>query len=157
MPRTVSATLRSAAYAQQTSECPLVLLTIDHPDLAAPIRVVADAQGVTSGGDDYVAYPFAIALPDDADDKVPSTRLVIDNVDRQIIQAIRSIGSAATLTMQVVLASDPDVIEAGPFSMTLRNVSYNSLTIEGDLQGPNLLQMQFPKRNFTPNDFNGLF
>lgn len=153
----VSQVFRSAAYGQQTDECPIVLLEIDHADLAAPIRVTSDAVDTVHLGNTYMAFPFAIAFPDDTDDVPPTSRLIIDNVDRQVVQAIRNITSSPDVTMWMVLASDPDTIEAGPFAMTMESAEYNALTVSGNLAYEDDLNTAYPKDAFTPDKFQALF
>jgi len=150
---TVSATFKAAAYAQQTNEVVLVILEIDHDDLAAPIRVVNNTENITSGGDEYLAAGFDIKLPDD-DGK---TTISVCNVDRIMVQAIRSISSRPTVTISVILASDPDTIEVGPYIMELSEVSYDAFTVTGTLTFDNFLDEPFPGDKFNPGIFPGLF
>ena len=150
---TVSATFKAVAYAQQTNEVVLVILEIDHDDLAAPIRVVNNTENITSGGDEYLAAGFDIKLPDD-DGK---TTISVCNVDRIMVQAIRSISSRPTVTISVILASDPDTIEVGPYIMELSEVSYDAFTVTGTLTFDNFLDEPFPGDKFNPGIFPGLF
>lgn len=157
MSRSTTLTLRQAVNAQETDEVFLLLLTIDHAELGAPIRVVCDKADVTSGGDTYSQFAFQVSLPDDREDRPPRVTLRIDNVDRQIVQAIRTITSAPSVTLEVVLASDPDTIEAGPFDFELRSARYDALLVEGELGFEPVLDEPFPAQRFTPQLYPGLF
>lgn len=157
MARSVSNTLTAAVNAQETGEVFLVLLTLDHADLAAPIRVVDNNEDIVSGGDTYVAFPFELTLPSDVEGRVPSARLVVDNVDRQIVQAVRSVSSAVDVTIEVILASDPDTIEAGPFTAKLRNIDYDAAQVSGDLVFEEVLSQPYPGQSFNPATTPGLF
>jgi hypothetical protein len=147
----------SAVLAQETDKAFLPLLTIDHPDLADPIRVVCDGQQCVSNGDTYLAFPFNIDFPPADPDSPPQVRLVIDNVDQKIIVGLRTLSSAPTVTLQVVMSDTPDTIEAGPFEMTLRQAVYDSLTIEGTLNFEDILNEAYPGDSYTPANFPGLF
>ncbi len=99
----------SEVYKQDTPEVFLQLLKIDHPDLDEPIRVVNNSEDIISdvevtGVDQtFVAFPFTINLPTGKTGEISQTSLQIDNISRQISLAIRSISSAPTVTMWVVL------------------------------------------------------
>src|SRR5690606_26781497 len=116
---------RQALYAPQTEDAFLVLLTLDHENLSAPVRVSSDAVDTESRGEVFVAFPFSLSLPDDEDGRSPRARLVIDNVDRQVVQAVRALSSAPTLLIEVVRAADPDTVEARFADFRLVNVAYD--------------------------------
>jgi len=150
---TVSTTFKAAAYAQQTDEVALVILAIAHSDLAATIRVVNNTENVTSGGDEYLAAGFDIKLPNDDG----RTTISVCNIDRIMVNAIRSISSRPTVTMSVILASDPDTIEVGPYVMELSEVTFDAFTVTGTLTFDDFLDEPFPGDKFTPGQFPGLF
>lgn len=157
MARTLSATARQALYAQETGEVFLLLLTIDHATLESPIRVANNFEDIVSNGNTYVAFPFQITLPDDLDDHPPAMRLSIDNVDRAIVEAVRSIASPPTITLDVILVAAPDTVEASFTGFTLRNCDYDALVVEGDLALEDVLNEPFPAGSFTPDLFPSAF
>jgi len=157
MSRSLSSSAVAAVNAQETGEVFLILLTIDHDDLAEPIRVVSNNQDVTSNGNTFVGYPFEISLPQDDAEQVPTTRIRIDNVDRRIVDTIRLVSSPPTMTLQVVLASTPDTVELSFGNMTLREVEYDALVVEGTVQYEDVLHQAFPYHRFTPSSNPGLF
>jgi len=158
MARTLSTVAKRAIYSSESGEVFVVLLTIDHPDFLLPIRVGSDAVQVTSDGNVHLPYPFRVSMPSELEDRLPEVTLEIDNVDRQIVDAVRSVGgSPMTVTMKVVLASSPNVIEAGPIEFTLRDVSYDASVVQGSLGFDDPLNEPFPGDSFTPARFSGLF
>ena len=157
MSRSVTLTTRQALYAQETGEAFLVLLTIDHPDLALPIRVSSDAVDTVSRGDTFLAFPFQLSLPDDTSNGPPRARLSIDNVDRTIVQTLRSIASAPTVLIEVVRGVEPDTVEAAFPDFELSNARYDVLTVQGDLTLESFLREPYPAAQFTPAGFPGLF
>lgn len=154
--RNISSTAREALLNLQTGEAFLVLLQIDHADLNTPIRVTSDAVDTTHNSNTYKAFPFDVQLPESADDQISRIQLRIDNVDRQIVDTIRTISSAPTVTLKVVLASSPDVIEAGPFTFEMVDVQYDAKIVTGQLEYTDFLNMAYPKDRFTPADFLSL-
>jgi len=157
MSRTISLAGRQALYSQETGEAFLLLVTIDHADLAAPIRVSSDAVNTTSRGDEFVSFPFSLRLPDDSDEGLPLAQIQIDNVDREIVQAVRSITTAPTVLTEIVRGSEPDMVEATWPDFLLRNVQYNALIVSGEMSVEQYLEEPYPAYNFTPAQFPGLF
>lgn len=157
MPRPLSTAALRAMLAQQTGEAFLVFLRIDHADLDEPIRVVSDGVDHVVDGLTWTAFPFEIAIPSESEDSVPSVKLSIDNVDRSIVQAVRSLASPPTVTIHVALGSSPSTIEAGPYEFTLRNVAYDALAVTGDLRFEDVLNEPCPGDVMSPTTFPGLF
>lgn len=157
MSRSLSLAARQAVNAQETDEVFLLLLTLDHEDIAEPIRVVNNTEDVVSRGDTYIAYPFEITLPDEDPESVARVTLRIDNVDREIVRSLRGISSPLLVGLEVVMAASPDVVEAGPFNMTLVSAEYDALTVTGELAFEDVLNEPFPGHAYVPSEYPGLF
>lgn len=157
MSRTVSAAALAAMAAQETGEELLVLVTIEHDDLATPIRVCDQSPDVTSRTNLFQYFPIRVVLPWEREDQLPAPSLGIDAVDRQIITALRALDGGPTVTLELVLRSTPDTLEYGPYEMSLRNAQYDALTIEGVLGYSHVLDEKHPKDAYTPDKFPGLF
>ncbi|WP_421792745.1 DUF1833 family protein [Hyphobacterium sp.] len=109
------------AFAQDTKAVYLVCVKIDHPALAAiaaehpdlesPIRVVNDYQDLVRADGTYKAWAFEYTEPDEGEDAKPRSQISLDNVDRRYIYALRSIDTPATVTVEIVLAHNPNVVE----------------------------------------------
>jgi hypothetical protein len=158
VPRTLTIAARRAIYAPETGEVFLVLLTITHPSLPAPIRVVANSEDIVSEGLTYQRFPFEVTLPPESEDSPPSVKLRIANADREIVRAVRSVsGEAMKAELRVVLASSPDVIEAGPYEFTIRQPTFDASFVEATLRFEEILSEPYPADAFTPSRFPGLF
>jgi hypothetical protein len=155
--RNLSSLTRQALYAAETGEIFLVLLTLSHAGLSAPIRVTSDAVTTLSRGNTFVSFPFDLVLPDDQENRAPRARLVIDNIDRQIVTAVRSLSTPLTALIEIVRAADPDVVEARFIDFKLTNVSYDAHKVEGDLTIEDFTSEPFPAASFSPSLFPGLF
>ena len=157
MGRTLSTLAKSAIAAPETGEVFLLLLTISHAALSPPIRVANNTANVISGGNTFTAFPFTIELPQEQEDQPPRMRLVIDNVDRTIVQAIRTLTSPPTMQLDVVLASQPNTLEASFPGFTLRQATYDQLVVEGDMTLEEITIEPFPEGRFTPQSFAGMY
>lgn len=156
MSRTLSSTALESAHAQQTDEIWLVLLTIDHDDLPAPLRLVNNNENVTSRGNVYQYFPFEIILPGEDPETPPRATLRVDNVAREVIAAIRSLNTTPTVVIEVILHSDPDDPEITLPAMVVEEVSYDSATIDITL-GYRTIYLEPVTAEMTPNRFPGLF
>jgi len=157
MSRSVSSTLKQAIFAQETDQTFLILLEIDHDDLGSPIRVVNNYSNVTSNGDTYTGYPFEIALLEDTGENIPEISLVIDNVDRQIVDAIRTCTGPPTIALSVILADSPNTVEYGPVDLTVRSAQYDAMTVTATISPDNILNEPYPGDLYSPQNFPALF
>lgn len=159
MSRTLSTTTLNALNAQETDEIFLILLEIDHSDLSSPIRVVGNQEDIIYNSNNYIGYAFQINLPEDSIDRIPTMTLVIDNVDRSIVETIRTISSQADVTLTVIRydsgGSHVAEIELPPFKM--KNTSYTAQTVSADLSLESFAIEPFPVGDFLPSTFPGIF
>jgi hypothetical protein len=156
MSRALSSRAIASGNAQQTSEVWLVLLTISHPDLLEPVRVVNNNENITSRGNEFIAFPFEIDLPGEDPDMPSKARLRIDNLDRRIVNIIRSITSPPSISLEVILASYPDVVEIGFEGLVMREVEYDAQAVTGDLVYESIFTEPITS-TMTPSRFPGLF
>ncbi len=160
MARNTSTLFKTMVNAQETGEVLLALVIIDHPSIVGgPLRVVQDLQDLTSNGNVYTAFPFQVTMPADTDEGPAKVMLTLDNIDRQMTVAIRSISpdSSPSVTIQLVVASTPDVVEIEMAGLTLRNITGDAFTIEGELRMDEEDLIAFPEGAFTPQHFPGVF
>lgn len=167
MTRTTSANFRSAAFAQDTDEVVVCLLTITHESMAEPIRLCNDpaerlsteplTYGTTSRGETFLFLPFAFTLPTDRDDTPPRVAITLDNVERGIIGLLRSIATPLEVTVEIVLAASPDVVEVQLPAMQMSDITYNVENITANLVVDGLQTEPFPSGQFDRGRFPGLF
>ncbi|WP_130617990.1 DUF1833 family protein [Dyella amyloliquefaciens] len=154
---TISVTALQAMLAQETAEVFLVCVTITHPDIDTQ-RLVNNTEVVSRAAGDYLPCPMNLALPDQTEDQVPEVNIVIDNVDREVLRQIRLIRGVPQVTLEVILASSPDTVEAGPFDFSLKSTNYDVLSINGTLgYDDDILNQQVPAQTYTPVNSPGLF
>ena len=157
MSRGLSSLMQQSLYAAETGEAFIILLTLSHDDMPAPVRVTSDEVTTVSNGESFVPFPFDIVLPNDIDSKSYRAKLTIDNIDRQIVQAVRSLTTAPSVLIQIVRAAAPDTVEAQFVDFKLTNVSYDAYRVEGHLTVEDFTAEPFPAALFSPGLFPGLF
>lgn len=150
-----SATAVRALLGLEPDEVVIILLTIAHPAIET-IRVSNDNVDVVSGGNTFLSYPFNITLPEDTEDP-GAAQLQIANVDRSILEAIEAMDAPATCTVQVVLASTPNVIEYEWSNLVLRKVSADDVTVTAIIGHPVIDAESYPPMRITQRDFPGLY
>lgn len=155
MPRTLSGNALASIHAVNTAEVWLVLLTISGSGMTT-IRVVNNTADITSRGQVYQAFPFEIILPTEDGDNVPRASLRIDNVDRQIVEAVRQIQTPPQVTIEVIMASAPDTPEVSFANLVLRNVTYDAGYVQGELAYESIFT-EAVTYTMTPSRFPGLF
>lgn len=155
--RVLSSTALQSMFSEETDEIYVVLITIDHEELPAPIRVCSDSIDTMSRGNNYISYPFEFSLPTDLEEGPPSASITVDNVHRELTNSLRMITSPATFTIEIVRASDPDTLESSFLPLKMRSVKVDALTISGELTTDDDTAEPFPYRSFTPSSFPGLF
>jgi hypothetical protein len=86
----------------------LAFLTIDHPGLAEPIRLVSDVMNYVVGGLTFVGIPFDMKALTDTETS-PRTQIVVPNLDRRIGQAVRESAVRPKVRMDVRTSADFDL------------------------------------------------
>lgn len=169
MSRTLSSSMLRAIYAEETGDYPILLITITHPSLAAPLRISSDptqrtvvtdeevVYGTVSRAETFVFVPFSISLPNDSAEETPQTSITIDNVGREMVPTIRSLTSAPEITLEMVMASTPDVVEAVFPGFALSSVTYDAMSISGTLSVTEFTTEPCPAGTFNPAEFPGMF
>lgn len=148
--------LEQMGYAE-TAEVLTTLLTITAPGDPNVYRLCDNIDPVVSQGRTFEPYPFAIQLPEDDGETLPQARVAIDNVDRKLVQAIRSSTGPINCSIEICLASQPDFIELALPDFQIREITYTAMQITGTLQAEDLLNQVFPADTYHPQEFPGVF
>lgn len=135
----------------------LVLVTLSHVSLLTPVRVCNNSVNIVSNGETYLAYPFKFKPPEEREGVSPIAKLTIDNVSREIIQAIRQITTPLSSVIQIVRIDDVDAIESSLPTFALRNIGWDATQITGDLTLDDVTKEPFPARSYTPSEYPGVF
>lgn len=167
MSRTLSANALAALYGQESAEVAIALLTITHATLGTAIRLSSDpterisdeplVYRTVSRGNDYLYARFQFVLPPDKSDAPPRCTIVFDNIDRGMVDLLRSVVTFPVILFEMVLSGSPDVVEMTLPAMLLTDVEITAETITITLQIDGLETEPFPAFDFNPATFPGLF
>lgn len=153
----VSNTTREAAFAQETADGILALITLTSADLPTPIRVVNDHQNVVSNGKTYVGFPFTLTPPGPMSDGPALGSLTISNVGLEISEAIRAARERVQVDISFVRLLAPDVVEQSIGFLQLVNVRADAGDVTGDLQIDMFYTEPYPAYRFVPSITKGIF
>jgi len=153
---TISNALLSQLYAQESNDPFLVLLTLTHVSFGT-LRFVANTVDITSRGNTFEAFPFKITLPADDGESLKDIVLTLDNVSLQLITSLRSITNYIAVKIELVLASNPDLVEIEIDGLKINSVSYNAESISANLILDNFLNTELTSEKYTASLYRGLF
>jgi hypothetical protein len=145
---------RIEANAVSSDAAWLVLLTFTLPG-EPPLRVVNNTEQIVSRGDTFEPTAFEITLPTDDGEQLPKVQLEIVNVDGSIMEWVRGFHVAPNLKLEIVLSTQPDVVERSIDFLKLNNIDYDALTISGTLVVENAMTAGFGSI-YSPFEFPAL-
>lgn len=136
----------------------LILLEITHPELEVPIRVVNDNQAITVLGNEFIACPFDITLPDDIGEQVPKAQLSVDNIGRELTEWLEysNGGAGAKCRIMQIMRSDPDLIEYD-ITLDMSGMSITNETVAAELGFQNTLNQPAVAVRYDPGSAPGLW
>ena len=158
MARTFSTGYNQTVNKVSAEEFSLILLQIDHDDLAAPIRVVNDRSDLTHQGNVYQRFAFKFSFPTDPENGLPEAQLEMDNVGREVMDWVEGAdwNKLTTVTITMVRRSDPDTKEY-EVTMNLSDIKANQFTVSGRLGFEELLGAPALRVKYTPQTAVGLY
>lgn len=159
MSRPLSPAALQAMLAEQTDEVPLMCVTISHSSFASPYYLVYNNEPLQRAIAEFEPFAFQLALAPESEDALPQVQMTIDNIDRKILQAIRTLpaGERVSMTMEVVLASQPDVVEVGPVNYKFLSIDFDQAQITGTLGFDDDLLNTTLGQTYTPVNSPGVF
>jgi hypothetical protein len=144
-------------YDPHSGEPFIALIRISHPGFSEPLRFANSREDVMSRGELYDGQPFDVRYPPQVEGQEATLEVVAQNVDRTVEAALAALTSEPTFVHEVVLASNPDRVELGPFRLPLRSSRSSMGQLVLVLGGGNpILQKAFPRAYFNAADFPGL-
>lgn len=164
--RVLSTRSRRAAYAQETEEVFIVLVTLTNSNWEDDVRIstdpsqllpIAQIRGTISNGKEYVFCPFDISLPGENDEGSGVARISIDAIDRRIIQLIRSASRNIGITIQVVLESAPNAPQLTVTNFRLDKIEYDAMSVSAEISSGFLDNEPFPYQRFVKSKYPGMF
>ena len=150
--------VKAKAYQHNAAIRLITLMEIDYGD--GTLYLCDTREGVTHNGQGYDPFPFRLELSEQTQDHPPDARIVIDNTDRRVLEALLGIDEAdeeLIATVRVVTNLDTDEVELGPIEFRLRGLRYDRSQIEGGLRYEDRLYDETPIIRFTNQNAPGLY
>ncbi len=153
-------------HAEATDEVAVALVTITHDDLDTPIRLSSDpterisldplAYGTRTRTDVFYFVLMSVIIPDESRGTPARSQLVLENVTSDMVALVRSIVSPAKCRIDIVAASNPDMIERTYDDLEITKASYDAdrVTLEVGLE--NFANEPWPSQRMTKSRFPGL-
>lgn len=171
--RRLSLNARLALDAEGSTEIEVALILIEHPDLAAPIRLSTDNterltddpltygtrsnwRGANPVTDPYLWVVASAVLPGDAEDAPATAQIALENLDAEMVELVRSFTDPATISIAVVMAGTPDLIEAEWSGLQLVSADINAGEITLSISRDEVELEPFPPGRMTRLNFPGL-
>jgi hypothetical protein len=168
--RAIPPGVRREIERERSAEQILAFLTITHPSLTDPIRVVSDPVDFVLDGVTFTGFEFEITIVTD-DESAPFAKLSIQNVDRRIGEALQSVTNPATIRLELIAGSEFDQtadprteIVTGTAARTyvaeeleLIGVEADAMFLTGRLQTRDYSKEIWPGQMATQENFPGLF
>lgn len=108
MSRSIDAQVKAGLEAPDSVDALMAFLTISHPLLPVPIRVVSDVMDYDVAGQLFRGMPFEFSILSD-DEGPAQTQLKVQNVDRRIGRAVLALNDRAQVTMEIRSSADFDL------------------------------------------------
>ncbi|SCB18550.1 hypothetical protein [Rhizobium lusitanum] len=171
--RRVSLNARRAQDDQNTSEIYVALVRIEHSSLDNPVLLSTDPterlqdeplmygtrstwMGVNPVTDPFLFVLASTVLPSDIDDAPAEANIVLENVDNDIAKLLRSFTDLATVSIAVVLASSPNLIEAEFRNLKLMTAQIDAGEVTLTISRESIEDEKLPSGRMTKNRFPGL-
>lgn len=155
--RNLTPELVSQVYSQDSGDPLLMLLTLSHPSFTNTIRLSNNSVDTVSRGNTYISYPFSFTLPIDDGESAREVSIKMDNVSLEIIREIRKISTPINVLIEMVVASNPNVLQLAMENLIMDNVQYNTQSITASLRMDGFLAIELLSEKYTPSKFPGIF
>lgn len=168
MSRVIDADVKASLEAPESVDALLAFLTITHPALPDPIRVVSDVMDYSVGGFTFLGLPFEFGILTDTEGP-PMTELRMQNVDQRIGRALLGLNDRAKVTLEIRTSADFDLsqdprteIPGGSVLYTfadfdLIDVTATASDISGRVMLRDYSQEPWPGQRCTQTRMPGLF
>ena len=136
----------------------LELMVIEHASFGSPVRIVNDTRDWVIGGNTYVALPFGIKLPTQAQQENPRAQIRIDNVGRELTAAIEGlpVGASLIATLQLVSRATPSVVDY-EFIAQLSGINITPTLVTANMGPDDTMRQTAVRIRFDPVNAPGLF
>ena len=142
--------------AEFTNDGLVRLVTVNWPD-GTTDRFAKNYESVFSRGNLFKPGSFSAAIPEEPEDDVPSIEFSFSATETDIVQKLTNSVESPMIRLEIVLESDVDTVEAGPFDFGVNNFQVQGASVRVEAVFEPLLDLAVPQVTFTPTFFPGLF
>lgn len=147
----------AAITGQNTAEAVVHLVTIEHADFVAPLRYCTGGEDIVSNGATFTARAMKVQTPGEGEPGARRARILIDNIEQDAVASLRSVQTGRpSVTIETILASDPDLIELSYPALELRAFSPSGDSIDIEIAPRDDSEEEFPVQTFSPMRTPGL-
>lgn len=166
--RTVPADVRVSVEREASPDAILGFMTITHPALVEPIRVVSDVINYVRDGATWAGVPFGFTAVSD-EEAAPTAELRVQNVDRRMGEILNALPDRAVVQLEILSSADFDLsveprqeigtaaVIYGYSRFELVEVSVGPVEITGRLMLRDPTQEPWPGVSATQSRLPGLF
>lgn len=151
-----------AIAAENTSETPALLLTLEHSDFDAPIRLTDANRDLVVEGNTYKAWAMQAPAPSDGPEaRQRGARIIVDNTDKWLVGQLALAATMPSARIDVALlprtAEEAVQIEHSWTGMKLSSYAPGGGQIELELKARDDSDETFPYQTFSPGRTPGLY
>ena len=157
MSNTLSPELLAQLFAQESSDPFLTLVTLSHASFASDIRLVNNSRDIVSNGQTYTAFPMKIRFPVDDGETARDFSIDFENASLELIESIRTVTTQIDVTIEMILASMPDVIQISQPDLSISSITYTAQRITAKIVMDNFLSVEISSERYNPTNFPGLY
>lgn len=155
MPSEISNEVKAQLFAQESGDPFLTLVTFQNDDFV--VRLVNNSKDITSRGNIFTAFPMTIRLPVDDGQTTRDFQIQMDNASLLMIENLRSVTGKVNVTIEMILASMPDVPQIAFEDLSLSSITYSSQQITATIIFDNFMSIEMTSERYMPTNFPGLF
>jgi hypothetical protein len=152
----LSPELLAQLYCQNSDDPFIALVTLSHPSFTT-LRLVNNTVNVVSRGNTFLSFPLRFRLPVDDGESAREVHMEFDNVGLDLIDEIRTVTTPIDVTIELVLASLPNVVQVELGELKISNISYNSKSITAKLYLDGFMNVEMTSEKYSPSLYPGLF
>lgn len=147
--RSIPAAVQAELERSASPDAILGFLTITHPSLSVPIRLVSDIFDYIYGGETYLGLPFDWRLVTD-EDTAPTAQLMVSNIDRRIGAVLRQTSERPRLALVLLSSRDFDLSVVPRTALGTPSVIYQFSHFELSDVSADAVQLSGTIRLFDP-------
>lgn len=143
----------------QFDEALFLLLTLNHPTWAEPLRYVCSKKDLTSNSVLYKAKGFRVSLPSQSKTELSEVTLTVIDTDRECRRKLRQMTNRlpGSATLSVVFSGAPDVSETGLMKFQFLSPTTPNKICTFTLGQNAALAETYPMHKYRPYTHPGLF